>query len=95
MKKIITTAAIILSVMSTDAQVTKVNYIQKDTIEIMMYDSLGNEYHYKPPRVLIKYTEVGDPEYWKLRHKRARRWDRASLGLFILGTAAMFIIPFK
>ena len=91
MKKLITTAAIVLCVMSTNAQRT--NYIKRDTIEVLMYDSLGNEYHFKPPRTVIRYTEMGDPEYWKQKHKRDRKWDRASLGLFIIGTLAMWIIP--
>ena len=93
MKKIITTAAIMFCVISTDAQTSKVNYIQKDTIEILMYDSLGNEYHYNPPRIIIKRTEVGDPEYWKRQHRKNRRWDRISIGMFTIGTLAMWIIP--
>ena len=89
MKKIILSTAL-LCVLNTQAQ-TK-NYIKKDTIEILKYDSLGNEYHYNPPRIVIKRTEMGDPEYWKRIHRRNRRWDRISLGLFVVGTTVMFIV---
>jgi hypothetical protein len=93
MKKLITTAAIMFCVMNINAQT--LNYIKKDTIEILMYDSLGNEYHYKPPRIMIKRTEIGDPEYWKLKHKRDRRWDRISIALFSVGTIIGFIATSK
>ena len=93
MKKIIVTAAILFCVMNTNAQTR--NYIKRDTIEILMYDSLGNEYHYKPPRIMIKRTEMGDPEYWKRKHKRDRRWDRISIVIFSLGTIAGFIATSK
>ena len=89
MKKIILSAAIVFCVMNTNAQTR--NYIKKDTIEVLMYDSVGNEYHYSPPRVIIKRTEMGDPEYWKRKHKRERTWDRISLVVFSLGTIAGFI----
>ena len=91
MKKIITTAAIVFCVMSSDAQTTKTNYIKRDTIEILYYDSLGNEYHYNPPRTVIKRTEVGDPEYWERKHKRDRRWNVISFGIFVGATAYFFL----
>ena len=90
MKKIITTAAIMFCIVSGKAQTR--NYIEKDTIEILTYDSLGNEYHYNPPHYLIRRVEVGDPAYWKRKHKRDRRWSRISLGLFVIGTTTMFLI---
>jgi hypothetical protein len=93
MKKIIITAAIVFCVMNINAQTR--NYIKKDTIEILTYDSLGNEYHSNPPRVVIKRTEMGDPEYWKRKHKRNKRWDRVSLVIFSLGTIAGFIAVSK
>jgi hypothetical protein len=93
MKKIITTAAIVFCVMNINAQTR--NYIKKDTIEILTYDSLGNEYHYNPPHIIIKRTEMGDPEYWKRKHKREKRWSWISLGLFTVGTTAMFLITKK
>lgn len=93
MKKIIVTAAILFCVMNINAQTR--NYIKRDTIEILTYDSLGNEYHYKPPRIIIKRTEMGDPEYWKRKHKRDRRWDRISIVIFSLGTIAGFIATSK
>ena len=89
MKKLITTAAILFCVMNANAQTR--NYIKRDTIEILTYDSLGNEYHYNPPRIIIKRTEMGDPEYWKRKHKRDRRWDRISIIIFSVGTIAGFI----
>ena len=91
MKKLITAAAIIFCVFNTNAQ----NYIKRDTIEILTYDSLGNEYHHRPPRYIVKYTEMGDPEYWKRKHKREHRWNRISLGLFVIGTTTMFLITKK
>jgi hypothetical protein len=93
MKKIVITAAIMFCVMNTNAQTR--NYIKRDTIEILTYDSLGNEYHYNPPRIIIKRTEMGDPEYWKRKHKRERIWNRISLGLFTIGTVTMFLITKK
>jgi hypothetical protein len=89
MKKLITTAAILFCVMNANAQTR--NYIKRDTIEILTYDSLGNEYHYNPPRIIIKRTEMGDPEYWKRKHKRDRRWDRISIIIFSVGTIVGFI----
>ncbi len=93
MKKIITTAAIMFCVLNSDAQTQ--NYIKRDTIEVLYYDSLGNEYHYKPPRIVIKQTEMGDPEYWKRKHRQQKRWSWASFGLWVVGTAAMFLITIK
>jgi len=90
MKKLITTVAIMFCVLNSDAQTR--NYIKRDTIEILYYDSLGNEHHYSPPRMAIKRIEMGDPKYWERKHKYDRRWNRISLGLFIVGTIAMFII---
>jgi hypothetical protein len=92
MKKIITTVAIVFCMLSSDAQPSKVNYIQKDTIEILYYDSLGNEFRYNPPRIVIKRTEVGDPEYWKRKHRRHQMWNKISFGLWAVGTAIMLII---
>ena len=88
MKKVILSIAL-LCALNSQAQ-TK-NYIKKDTIEVLTYDSLGNEYHSNPPRIVIKRTEMGDPEYWKRKHKRERIWDRISLVVFSLGTIAGFI----
>jgi hypothetical protein len=90
MKKIVTTAAIMFCVMNVNAQTR--NYIKKDTIEILMYDSLGNEYHTKPPRYIIKRTEMGDPAYWKKKHKRDRTWDRIGLGIFSVATVIGFVV---
>ena len=88
MKKLILSTAL-LCALNSQAQ-TK-NYIKKDTIEVLMYDSFGNEHHYNPPRVVIKRTEMGDPEYWKRKHKRERIWDRISLVIFSVGTAIGFV----
>jgi hypothetical protein len=93
MKRLITTSAILFCVINTNAQT--LNYIKKDTIEVLRMDSLGNKYHYNPPRIIIKRTEMGDPEYWKLKHKRERRWDRISLVIFLVGTIAGFISTSK
>jgi hypothetical protein len=79
--------------MNTNAQTR--NYIKRDTFEVLMYDSLGNEYHYNPPRIRIKRTEMGDPEYWKRKHKRERREDRVSILIFALGTIAGFVVTSK
>ena len=89
MKKLILSTAL-LCALNSQAQ-TK-NYIKKDTIEVLMYDSLGNEYHSNPPRIVIKRTEMGDPEYWKRIHRRNRIWDRISLGLFVVGTTVLFVV---
>jgi hypothetical protein len=93
MKKIITATAIMFCVLNSDAQVK--NYIKRDTIEILTYDSLGNEIRYNPPRVVIKYTEMGDPEYWKRKHRQHKRWNWISFGLWAVGTATMLFITIK
>lgn len=93
MKKIITTIAIMFCVLNGDAQTQ--NYIKRDTIEVLYYDSLGNEHHYNPPRVIIKQTEMGDPEYWKRKHRRHKRWSWISFGLWATATAAMLFINMK
>lgn len=50
MKKIIATAAITFTLMNVSAQ----RQVKYDTLEVLMYDSLGNEYHFNPPRLIIK-----------------------------------------
>ena len=82
-----------ICIINTNAQTR--NYIKKDTIEVLMYDSVGNEYHSHPPRIIIKRTEMGDPEYWKRKHRRNKRWDIVSLVIFSLGTIAGFMAASK
>ena len=86
MKKIITLAAVFFCVMSSNAQ-TKQNYIKRDTIEVIKYDELGMEYHYK----IIHYEEVGDPKYWERIHRNRRRWNRISAVIFTIGSTAMIV----
>jgi len=90
MKKLIITIAIALCTLNTDAQ--KMRHFVRDTIEILTYDSLGNEYHYCPPKLLIRKIEIGDEKYWK-RKSNTRFYNRLSLGLFILGTLTIWIVP--
>jgi hypothetical protein len=84
MKKIITTAAIMFCLTNTNAQYHR---IEVDTIEILTYDSLGNEYHSNPPRYLIRKTEIGDIEYWKSK-ERNHIWNIVGIGILIIGTLA-------
>ena len=93
MKKIVTTAAIMFCVMNTNAQTR--NYIKRDTVELITLDSLGNAFRYNPPRYVIKRVEMGDPIYWKKKHKRERIWNRISLGIFTAGAIAGFIMVGK
>jgi hypothetical protein len=82
MKKIIATAAIMFCLTNTNAQYHR---IERDTIEILTYDSLGNEYHSNPPRYLIRKTEIGDTEYWRSK-ERYHKWSLISICVFIIGT---------
>ena len=85
MKRLITTLAVVFCTMSSNAQ--EKNYIKRDTIEVVKYDSQGMEHRY----MMIQYKEVGDPNYWERVHKRRRRWNRISLGIFTAGSLAMII----
>jgi hypothetical protein len=86
MKKIITLAAVFFCIMSSNAQ-TKQNYIKRDTIEVIKYDELGMEHHYK----VIHYEEVGDPKYWERIHRNRHRWNRISAVIFTIGSTAMIV----
>jgi len=90
MKKLIVIIVLALCSLTTNAQKTK--HFIRDTIEILSYDSLGNEYHYHPPKLLIRKIEIGDDKYWKKKSNN-RFYDKLFLGLFVLGTLTMWIVP--
>ena len=92
MKKILITAAMIICVINTNAQTY--HHIERDTIEILTYDSLGNEYHSTPPKYLIRKIEIGDEAYWKSK-ERNHTWSIVSIGIFIIGTLAFSLFKNK